>query len=37
MHIDKAQLEQSREPFVQIVCGDIHADGELSGDARLGQ
>ena len=25
------------EPVVQRVCGGTHADGEISGDARLGQ
>ena len=25
------------EPVVQRVCGVTHADGEISGDARLGQ
>ena len=37
MHVDEARLEQSGELVVQIVCGNIHADGDLSGDARLGQ
>ena len=37
VHVDEARLEQSGEPIVQIVCGDIHVDGELSGDAWLGQ
>ena len=37
VHVDEARLEHCGEPIVQIVCGDIHADGELSGDARLGQ
>ena len=37
MHVYKARLEQSGKPVVQIVYGDIHVDGEFSGDARLGQ
>ena len=35
--IDLPLLDVQIEPVVQIVCGDIHTDGELSVDARLGQ
>ena len=34
---DAQQLVEQFEPVVQRVCGVTHADGEISGDARLGQ